>query len=51
MYMKMCPECRGKSYSASKKGEWLCPECKRSLLHVNAVIAKYKDDNNNEEGK
>ena len=49
MYMKKCPECEKKSYSASKKGKWSCPECKRSISHVNAVIAKYKDDNKDEE--
>ena len=43
MYMKKCPECEKKSYSASKQGKWFCPHCKQDLTKVEAKLP----DNNN----
>jgi ribosomal protein L37AE/L43A len=31
MYVKQCPECKKKSYSSCKKGEWKCPHCDHDL--------------------
>jgi len=31
MYVKHCPECKKKSYSSCKKGEWNCPHCDHDL--------------------
>ena len=31
MYLKQCPNCGEKSYSASKKGKWECPVCECDL--------------------
>ncbi len=33
MYMKICPECNKKSYSASD-GSWECPHCQADLREV-----------------
>ena len=46
MYMKICPECKGKSYSASKQGKWTCPYCGKDLSKVNVR----KPGNNKEKG-
>jgi tRNA(Ile2) C34 agmatinyltransferase TiaS len=35
MYVKKCPECKGKSYSAGKKN-WSCPYCGEDLNDVKA---------------
>lgn len=34
MYKKICPDCKGDSYSASTKGEWICPYCDADLSDV-----------------
>ncbi len=34
-YSKKCPECKGKSYSASKR-KWTCPYCGKDLNEVKA---------------
>jgi tRNA(Ile2) C34 agmatinyltransferase TiaS len=33
MYVKECPKCKGKSYSASRKN-WICPYCGEDLNDV-----------------
>lgn len=38
-YVKKCPKCKGKSYSASKK-KWKCPYCGADLKKVKAERAK-----------
>jgi len=35
MYVKKCPECKGKSYSAGKSN-WICPYCGEDLNDVKA---------------
>ena len=35
-YKKKCPDCKGKSFSAYKKGKWKCPYCGKDLKDVNA---------------
>lgn len=30
VYIKLCPECRSRSISASKE-EWICPHCGKNL--------------------
>jgi hypothetical protein len=35
MYVKECPECKGKSYSADKNS-WVCPYCGKYLNDVKA---------------
>jgi hypothetical protein len=37
-YSKKCPDCKGKSYSASKK-KWVCPYCGKDLKDVEAEHA------------
>ena len=39
MYVKKCPECKGKSYSSGKKN-WICPYCGEDLNDVEAEIAE-----------
>jgi ribosomal protein L37AE/L43A len=36
MYVKQCPECKKKSYSSCKKGEWNCPHCDHDLSNEEA---------------
>jgi tRNA(Ile2) C34 agmatinyltransferase TiaS len=36
MYMKVCPECEGKSYS-SGRSNWICPYCGEDL---NDIVAE-----------
>lgn len=38
-YIKKCPKCDGKSYSASKRN-WICPYCGEDLKEVEAARAK-----------
>jgi hypothetical protein len=37
-YRKKCPDCKGKSYSTSKK-KWICPYCGKNLKDVQAKPA------------
>jgi len=37
MYKKKCPNCGKYSYSASLKGKWTCPHCKKDISNVKAV--------------
>ena len=39
MYMKVCPECEGKSYSASKQGKWACPYCGKDITFQETWLA------------
>jgi len=32
-YMKVCPECKSKSFSSSK-GTWICPVCERDISDI-----------------
>jgi len=32
-YMKVCPECKSKSFSSSK-GSWICPECGNDISDI-----------------
>jgi len=43
LYFKICPECKSKSYSACKKGEWNCPKCGCDLSQ-NEAERPGKDD-------
>ncbi|WP_159432614.1 hypothetical protein [Halanaerobium congolense] len=38
-YKKKCPDCKGKSYSSSKKTKWTCPYCGKDLKDVPAKRA------------
>jgi len=38
-YVKKCPNCKGESYSASKK-KWFCPYCGEDLKEIEAKRAK-----------
>jgi len=40
MYVKHCPECKKKSYSSCKKGEWNCPHCDHDLSDEEAQRPK-----------
>ncbi|MFW6025310.1 MAG: hypothetical protein ACOCRX_03120 [Candidatus Woesearchaeota archaeon] len=39
-YVKKCPDCKGKSYSASKK-KWICPYCGKDLNKVLVKVAQH----------
>ena len=47
MYQKRCPECGRVSYSASKKGEWICPypDCKADISNVKVEVAEERSEN------
>ena len=32
-YMKICPDCKIKSFSSSK-GSWVCPECGKDISDI-----------------
>jgi len=49
MYMKVCPECEKKSYSASKIEEWTCPYCNENLTDIEAKISDNSDNQRKEE--
>jgi len=49
MYMKECPECGKKAYSASDRGKWSCPHCNEDLTDIKARIPDDNENNNNEE--
>lgn len=34
MFIKICPSCDKKSYSSSKKEEWVCPYCGEDLTNI-----------------
>jgi len=34
MYCKICPHCKGKSFSAAKENKWICPYCKKDITKV-----------------
>ena len=38
-YLKKCPECKRKSYSASNKN-WSCPYCGKDLKEIKAKLAE-----------
>jgi ribosomal protein L37AE/L43A len=40
MYVKQCPECKKRSYSSCKKGEWNCPHCDHDLSDEEALSPK-----------
>jgi uncharacterized Zn finger protein (UPF0148 family) len=43
MVSKQCPECKQNSYSASEKGEWLCPNCGKDLTNIKTKESMKKD--------
>jgi len=45
MYMKECPGCKKKAYSASDRGEWSCPHCNEDLTDLEAKIPDNNNDN------
>lgn len=54
MYVKICPECNKRSYSAAKNGYWKCSNCGKNLtdippLEFHATIDK--SDNTTNKGK
>lgn len=46
VYMKQCPICKGKSYSATDKGTWICKYkvdgklCNTDLTDIESEVAK-----------
>lgn len=34
MYRKICPFCKGNSYSSSWQGKWMCPYCEADLSEI-----------------
>ena len=47
--MKICTECKQKSYSASDRGEWYCPYCKENLTDIEPKTPDNNEDNKKEE--
>ena len=43
MYLKICPKCNEKSYSASKINDWICPICDEDITEVEASLTDERD--------
>ena len=41
MLKKKCQKCKKYSYSSSRSGKWICPECGKDLIGIKAIPTEY----------